>query len=50
MASIRNYSWLALSDSFPEAVIQQCQLAFNERVIPHRDHILNAVSTLKDWV
>ena len=50
VASIRNYSWLALSDSFPEAVIQQCQLAFNERVIPHRDHILNAVSTLKDWV
>ena len=50
VASIRNYSWLALSDSFPEAVIQQCRLAFNERVIPHRDHILNAVSTLKDWV
>jgi hypothetical protein len=50
VASIRNYSWLALSDSFPEAVIQQCQQAFNERVIPHRDHILNAVSTLKDWV
>ena len=23
VANIRNYSWLALSDSFPEAVIQQ---------------------------
>ena len=49
VASIRNYSWLALSDSFPEAVIQQCQQLFNERVISHRDHILNVISTLKDW-
>lgn len=49
VANIRNYSWLALSDSFPEAVIQQCQQLFNERVIPHRDHILNVISTLKGW-
>ena len=49
VASIRNYSWLALSDSFPEAVIQQCQQLFNERVIPRRDHILNVISTLKEW-
>ena len=49
VANIRNYSWLALSDSFPEAVIQQCQQLFNERVIPHRDHILNVISTLNDW-
>ena len=49
VANIRNYSWLALSDSFPEAVIQQCQQLFNERVIPHRDHILNVISTLKEW-
>ena len=49
VANVRNYSWLALSDSFPEAVIQQCQQLFNERVIPHRDHILNVISTLKDW-
>ena len=49
VASVRNYSWLALSDSFPEAVIQQCQQLFNERVIPHRDHILNVISTLKEW-
>ena len=49
VANVRNYSWLALSDSFPEAVIQQCQQLFNERVIPHRDHILNVISTLKEW-
>lgn len=49
VANVRNYSWLALSDSFPEAVIQQCQQLFNERVIPRRDHILNVISTLKEW-
>lgn len=49
VANVRNYSWLALSASFPEAVIQQCQQLFNERVIPHRDHILNVISTLKEW-
>lgn len=49
VANVRNYSWLALSDSFPEAVIQQCQQLFNERVTPHRDHILNVISTLKEW-
>lgn len=49
VANVRNYSWLALSDSFPEAVIQQCQQLFNERVIPYRDHILNVISTLKEW-
>lgn len=49
VANVRNYSWLALSDSFPETVIQQCQQLFNERVIPHRDHILNVISTLKEW-
>lgn len=49
VANVRNYSWLALSDSFPEAVIQQCQQLFNERVTSHRDHILNVISTLKDW-
>jgi hypothetical protein len=49
VANIRNYSWLALSDSFPEAVIQQCQQLFNERVAARRDHILNVCSTLKEY-
>jgi len=49
VACVRNFSWLALSDSFPETVIQQCQQLFNERVAARRDHILNVCSTLKEY-
>ena len=49
VACIRNYSWLALSDSFPKEVIQQCQQLFNERVAARRDYLLDICSTLKDW-
>lgn len=28
----RNFSWLSLSDSFPEELIQKCHKAYNERV------------------
>ena len=46
---IRSNSWLALSDSFPEAVIQQCQDRFNACVTARRDYLLGVCSTLKDW-
>ena len=49
VACIRNFSWLALSDSFPEAVINECKALFDERVTSHRDHILEVCKTLKDW-
>lgn len=49
VARIRNFSWLALSDSFPESVINQCQELFDQRVIAQRDYILDVCKTLKNW-
>ncbi len=45
----RNFSWLSLSDSFPEAVIRECQDAFDERITRNKEHILEVCSTFKDW-
>ncbi len=49
LSCIRNFSWLALSDSFPEALINECRALFDERVTRHRDHLLQVCQTLKDW-
>jgi uncharacterized protein (TIGR02172 family) len=49
VARIRNFSWLALSDSFPESVINQCKELFDQRVTARRDYILDVCKTLKDW-
>ena len=46
---IRNFSWLALSDSFPESVIKQCQELFDQRITARRDYILDVCKTFKDW-
>ena len=50
VACIRNFSWLALSDSFPEDVINECKALFDERVTCHREQLLQVCQTLKDWV
>ena len=49
VACIRNFSWLALSDSFPESVINECKALFNERVASRRDEILDICKTFKKW-
>ena len=49
VARIRNFSWLALSDSFPESVIKQCQELFDQRITARRDFILDVCKTFKDW-
>ena len=49
VSCVRNFSWLALSDSFPEAVISECKALFDERVTNHRDHLLEVCKTLNDW-
>ena len=49
VSCVRNFSWLALSDSFPEAVINECKALFDERVTNHRDHLLEVCKTLNDW-
>ena len=41
--------WLALSDSFPESVIKQCQELFDQRITARRDYILDVCKTFKDW-
>jgi len=50
VACIRNNSWLALSDSFPQPVIDQCVSLFQERVAARRDDLLDICKTFKDWV
>ena len=49
VARIRNFSWLALSDSFPESVINECKVLFDQRITARRDYILDVCKTFKDW-
>lgn len=49
LSCVRSFSWLALSDSFPEAVVNECRTLFDERVTRHRDYLLDICQTLKDW-
>ena len=49
LSCVRNFSWLALSDSFPETVINECRTLFDERVTRHREQLLQVCQTLKDW-
>lgn len=49
VACIRNFSWLSLSDSFPESVIWECQQAFAERVTKRKDYLLRVCSSFGDW-
>ena len=46
---VRNFSWLALSDSFPESLISECQQLFEERVTRHKDEIMAICQTLDDF-
>ena len=46
---VRNFSWLALSDSFPQNVIEECKATFNERVAMRIDYIKDVCQTLSDW-
>ena len=49
VSCVRNFSWLALSDSFPEAVINECKALFDQRVTSRREYLLDICRTLKDW-
>ena len=46
---IRNFSWLALSDSFPEALVNECKALFEKRVASRRDYILDVCKTFGEW-
>ncbi|MBO7118967.1 MAG: STAS domain-containing protein [Bacteroidaceae bacterium] len=46
---VRNFSWLALSDSFPEAIIEECKANFTERIAKRYDHIMSVCKTFRHW-
>ncbi|MBO7069404.1 MAG: phosphotransferase [Bacteroidaceae bacterium] len=49
VSCIRNFSWLSLSDSFPEALVQECKAVFDERVAKHYDYIMDVCKTFDHW-
>ena len=49
VSCVRSFSWLALSDSFPEAVINECKAVFDERIARRKDYILNVCKTFSNW-
>ena len=49
VSCVRSFSWLALSDSFPEAVINECKAVFDERIARRKDYILNVCKTFGNW-
>ena len=50
VSCIRNFSWLALSDSFPEDVVNACKEVFEKRVASRRDYILDVCKTFDSWI
>lgn len=49
VSCVRNFSWLSLSDSFPEPVIQECKAVFDERVAKRYDYIMDVCKTFGSW-
>lgn len=49
VSCVRNFTWLSLSDSFPESVIQECQAAFGERIAKRFDYIMDVCKTFANW-
>lgn len=49
VSCVRNFSWLSLSDSFPESVIQECKEVFDGRVTKHFDYIKDVCKTFEHW-
>ena len=46
---VRNFTWLSLSDSFPESVINECKAVFDERVTKRYDYIMDVCKTFSNW-
>lgn len=49
VSCIRSFSWLSLSDSFPEPLIQECKDVFDERVTQRFDYIKDVCKTFSHW-
>ena len=50
ISCVRNFSWLALSDSFPETVVNECKALFDERIGRRKDYILDVCKTFGGWM
>ena len=48
VSCVRNFTWLSLSDSFPESVVQECKDLFNERIAQRFDYIMEVCKTIKN--
>lgn len=49
VSCIRKFSWLSLSDSFPEEVINECKSLFRETIDERYDFILEVCKTFDKW-
>lgn len=49
VSCVRSFSWLSLSDSFPEVLIQECKSLFDERVARRYDYIMDVCKTFDHW-
>ena len=49
VSCVRNFSWLSLSDSFPEEVIRECKALFDERVTKRYDYIREVCRSFENW-
>ena len=49
VACVRNFSWLSLSDSFPEPVVEECKAMFAERVAKRYDYIMDVCKTFSNY-
>ncbi len=49
VSCVRNFSWLSLSDSFPEAVVNECKMLFDERITKRFDYIMDVCQTFGNW-
>lgn len=49
VSCVRNFSWLSLSDTFPEQVIQECKALFDERIAKRYDYIMDVCKTFDNW-
>lgn len=46
---IRNVSWLSLSDSFPDFLVDKCRQVYAERIEAQLPHIRKTLQQLSEW-
>lgn len=49
VSCVRNLSWMALTESIPEEVLNECKAIFQERIANRFDYIQEVCKTLSNW-